>query len=233
MDRIRRSREEAVLLRGQPVSEVTPSRRDFAQYVAAGKEEPAFIIRLSTIGTGWNRAQLVARAMAADDADAAAISLSLFDDTAGEDLAAISSAISAPILREDPLVESNQLYHARLHGVDAVVLPAAALPRDELASLIDVAASMHMSVVVACTSPTEADAILQWPYTIVGISDLASARAIGERLPKTRTVVLLSPIATPDEYRAVRGACDAVIIGPSIFERDDLEDALQDLRDGV
>lgn len=211
MDRIQRSREEAARLRHQPVSEVTPSRRDFAQYVAAGKDEPAIIGRLSAAVPPTDREPLVRRAVALDDADVAAISFSLFDDLAAEDVREVSAAVTAPLLREDPLMDSNQLYQSRLLGVDAIVLPAAALDAGELARLVDVAVSMHMSVVVECRDAGHLDAAARWPYTIIGVADPIGGRTLTERLPSTRTVVLLSAVSTREEYDRARGAYDAVI----------------------
>jgi indole-3-glycerol phosphate synthase len=229
MDRIQRSRDEAARLRGQAVSEVTPSRRDFAQYVAAGKDEPAIIARLSR-AAGVERGALVAQAVACDDAEVAAISLSLFDDLLAEDLAAASAAVTAPILREDPLLDANQVYHSRLHGVDAIVLPAAVLEVDELLRLVDVTVSTHMSVVIECTTAEHIVTALRWPYAIIGVTDLASQHHLAERLPATRTIVRLSSISTSQEYEAARGVCDAVIIGADVIGGDDVSAALRRLR---
>lgn len=220
MDRIEASRKEAVRLRGQGVSEVTPSRRSFSQYVAGSRDAPAVIARLTARAPGWNRKQLLAHAQACDDAEVAALSLSLLDDLAADDLAAVAEAVTAPILREDPLLDANQLYHSRLHGTDAVVLPADVLDAAELSRLVDVAVSMHMSVVVECESRAAIEAALRWPYTLIGMRQLEAARELGHFAPATRTIVLLAEIATREEYQATRGCCDAVIVGPGALAGD-------------
>jgi indole-3-glycerol phosphate synthase len=211
VDRIRRSRDDAAQLRGQRLSEVTPSRRDFAQYVAAGRDAPAIVARIARQSTGSTREELTAAARAADDAEVAAISVSLFDDLTAADLATVSAAVGAPILRVDPLVHRDQLYHSRLHGSDAVVLPVEHLGPAELPALVDIAVSMHMSVVLECNDASAADTALRWPYTIIGLQDLHVARSVTRQIPLNRTIVLLSTIATRDEYEAARGLCDAVV----------------------
>jgi len=230
MDRIQRSHEEAAQLRGQPVSEVTPSRRDFGQYVTAGKDEPAVIARVTAKETGWNRQRFLAYATASDDAEVAALSLSLFDDLLADDLGAISAGVAAPILREDPLVDSNQLYHSRVHGADAVVLPITALDPDELSRLVDVSVSMHLGIVIECANAEHLEVALRWPYTIVGVRNRDTAARFGKQLPPTRTIILLSAIRTPEEYEAARGLLDAVVVGPDVLAGDDLDATIRRLR---
>jgi indole-3-glycerol phosphate synthase len=212
MDRIAASREEAQRLRGQAVSEVTPSRRNFAQYVAGSKDEPQVIARLTRAGTALTRDQLVDLAVACDDAEVAALAVALLGDLSPDDLAAISATSTAPILRLEPLVDVNQLYHSRLHGADAVVLPADALDRGELERLVDVAVSMHVGVIVECSSAAAVEAALRWPHTILGFREQATAAALARQAPATRTVVLLEDVGTRAAYDAARGNCDAVVI---------------------
>lgn len=212
MDRIAASREEAQRLRGQAVSEVTPSRRNFAQYVAGSRDEPQVIARLTKARIPRTREQLVELAVACDDDEVAALAVALLGDLLSEDLAAISAASTAPILRDDPLVDVNQLYHSRLHGADAIVLPADALGQGELARLVDIAVSMHMSVVVECAGAAAVEAALRWPYTILGFRDQRTATELARQAPATRTIVLLAVVGTREAYDAARGACDAVVI---------------------
>lgn len=230
MSRIRRSREEAAELRVQPVSEVTPSRRDFSQYVAASKDEPAVIARVSRAATGWSREQLVAYAVACDDAEVAAVSLSSLDDLTAEDITAISAAVTAPILRDDPLVDVNQLYRSRLCGVDAVVLPAEELDAGELERLVDIAVSTHMAVVIECTRAASGEAALGWPYAIVGAPSANAGRELAKVLPPARTMILLEPIASPQQYDEARGVFDAVVVAPEVLGVDDVEGAITALR---
>ena len=230
MDRIEASRAEAARLRRQSVSEVTPSRRDFAQYVAGGRDEPAVVARLSLATTGWSREQLLEHARACDDAEVAALSLSLLDDLSVEDLAAVVDDVTAPILREDPLLDANQLYYSRLHGADAVVLPAAVLAPDELGRMVDVAVSMHMSVVIECESRAAVEAAVRWPYTIIGARSLEAASEVSRYAPAKRTIVLLADVATPEEYKRARGVCDTVIVAPRALVGGDVAGGIDVLR---
>ena len=218
MDRIEASRRDAEQLKGQPLSEVTPSRRDLSLYIAGRKEAPEIIARVTLGGGSSTRQRLVEYATACDEAEVAALSVSLLDDLTPEDLAGVSAASTAPVLREDALIDSNQLYHSRLHGIDAVVLPADTLSANDVGRLVDIAVSMHMSVIIECASEEAVGVALRWPYTMLGIRDLSAAGELGRRAPANRTMVLLAEVATREEYERARGICDAVVVGPSAMQ---------------
>lgn len=204
-------------MRGQVVSEVSPSRRDFSQSVAASKEEPQAIARLRA--AGLTREQLVQLATACDEAEVGALAGSLLGDLSPADLSAIAAASTAPIVRVDPLIDANQIYHSRLHGADAVVLPAEVLDPATLARLVDVAASMHMAVIVECAGPGAVKAALRWPHTVIGFCDRAVAVSLSSQVPASRTVVLLEDAGAQDLREAMRGICDAVMVAAATARR--------------
>jgi indole-3-glycerol phosphate synthase len=218
VDRIEASRRDADRLKGQPLSEVTPSRRDFSTYVAGRKDEPEIIARVTFGDDRSTRERLAAYASACDDAGVAALSVSLLDGLTAQDLLEISTASTAPVLREDPLIEANQIYHSRLHGIDAVVLPADAMPANDIERLVDIAVSTHMSVVIECNSEAAVGIALRWPYALLGMRDLEAARELGRLAPANRAMILLSEVDTAEAYDSVRGICDAVLVGPSLMQ---------------
>ena len=118
------SRDEVQRLAAQPLSEVTPSRRDFAQYVATQRSELAVLARCVPLP---DRNALCDYARACDDAEVAALAVAT--EPGGltvDDMAAIAAAVTAPVLREAPTLAASQLYHARLHGADAALYRAKA-----------------------------------------------------------------------------------------------------------
>ncbi len=93
-------------LAGVQVSEVTPSIRNFAQYVTTHKQDLALIAALKRVdpqtGHSWHDRDLVVLAQECDDAEVSAIAVytepSVFG-TSLDDLRAVSVAVSAPVLR--------------------------------------------------------------------------------------------------------------------------------------
>jgi indole-3-glycerol phosphate synthase len=104
------------------------------------------------------------------------------------------------------------------------------LEDDALRCLVDVAVSVHMSVVVECDSRDAVEAALRWPYTIIGVREVGDARELGRLASANRTIVLLSEIGTREEYEAARGVCDAVVVGSGVLANDDIAAALHALQ---
>jgi len=234
------SRAEAAQLAGQRLSEVTPSRRDFAQYVDTQKQDLAVIARLGTL-PGWPIAQLVAHARACDDADVAA--LAVVTGAAGRplgDLAAVADNTTAPILRDDLIVSPSQLYHARLHGADAGIFPAADIDGAALHALVSVASSLHMASVVEVQSAADLAAALDLPHALIGLRclgadgrlDLARTLQLAHQVPAQRTLICLPEVQSSAECAQLRGACDAVVVGEVLVATADVAAVLQEMLAG-
>lgn len=234
------SRAEAAQLAAQRLSEVTPSRRDFAQYVTTQKQDLAVIARIGML-PGWPTAQLVAHARACDDADVAA--LAVVTGVAGrplDDLAAVADSTTAPILRDDLIVSPSQLYHSRLHGADAGIFPAADVDGAALRELVGVASSLHMASVVEVLSVASIAAALALPHALIGLRclgrdrrfDLAGTLELAQQVPAQRTVICLAEVQSAAECAQLRGACDAVVVGEVLVTADDLAAVLQELLAG-
>ena len=61
-----------------------------------------------------------------------------------EDLAAVRERVSVPVLRKDFTISSYQLWEARAHGADMVLLIVAALEQNALVSLVERAISIGL-----------------------------------------------------------------------------------------
>jgi indole-3-glycerol phosphate synthase len=231
------SRAEAARLAGQRLSEVTPSRRDFAQYVDTQKLDLAVIARIGT-SPDWPTARLVAHARACDDADVAA--LAVVTGATGRplaDLAAVADSTTAPILRDDLIVSPSQLYHARLHGTDAAIFPAAELDGEALRELVTVASSLHMASVVEVQTASDLTAALRLRHALIGLRcldgnghlDLAGTLRLAHDVPPQRTVLCLPAVRSAAECQRLRNTCDAVVVGETLAATDDVARALREL----
>jgi len=229
--RLAASQDEVRRLVGQSISEVTPSRRDFAQYVATQRSELAVIARLARHPALSQRAAMIDYARACDDAEVAA--LAVVTEPEGfttDDMAAIAAAVTAPVLRDAPTIHPSQLYHARLHGADAAVYPADVLDAATLRELTTVARSLHMASVVEVATPADVDKALALPHIIVGLHctcadgslDPEGARQLAAHVPATHTVVILNEATTVAAYRPLRGVCDAVVVGALLHRAGDV-----------
>ena len=65
-----------------------------------------------------------------------------------DDFDKVRSAIHIPLLRKDFIVTDYQIYEARAHGADLVLLIVAALDDDKLVHLLELAHELGMAVLV-------------------------------------------------------------------------------------
>ena len=232
------SRDEARRWAGQRVSEVTPSRRDFALYVSTQRTTLAVVARLAPAARRSNAAQLIADARAWDDAEVAALAVATGPgEYALDAVQAVAGATSAPILRDDLIVHPAQLYATRLHGADAAVLPAGDLDPALLHELVTVARSLHMAAIVEVLGNAGLETALQLPHVIIGIRctdvqnrlDVIRARALAEQVPSQHSVLVLTEITAAAEAEALRGVCDAIVVGDAVLAPGGLAELVQRL----
>jgi indole-3-glycerol phosphate synthase len=224
-------RREIRALEGLSVTEVQPSRRDFTLFVATDKREIALIPRLKRADPetrgAWPDLDLPSLARAYDGTEAAAIAVSTAGWYGGsmDDLGRVSAAVTAPVLRDDLCLHASQLYDSRLRGADAVVFPVGSLAEAELRELVAVARSLHMAPVLEVEGEKDLPvAIALGPACIGvravgegGLRDLRLARALTARIPRQRTVLLLSEVRHLDELHELEGSIDAAVVGDALL----------------
>jgi len=156
-----------------------------------------------------------------------------------EDLRAVRCAVDVPVLRKDFIVSSYQLWEARAHGADVVLLIVAALDQSALESLIERAATIGLAALVEVHDAQEVPRALA-----------AGARAIGVNARNLHTLEVdrdtfgrLSPLLPASCLRVaesgVRDAhdligyanqgADGVLVGESLVRGSDPAAAVQEL----
>lgn len=226
---------EIDVLAGLNLTEVTPSRRDFAMFTATQKNGITLIPRLKRAdpdtGKSWPGLDLVAVARQLDDTDVGALAVT----TAGYygasigDLLSVAEAVTAPVLRDDLCLHRLQIYQARLHGADAVIIPFHHAPQARRAELVETASSTHMASVIEVTALEEVDAALAFGTACIGIqcpqadgyADLQCVRAVAQRIPRPRTVIVLTEVATMDDLWSLNGLVDAALVGDLLLDAAD------------
>lgn len=184
----------------------------------------------------------VAVARSYERAGASAISVltePTFFDGALEHLEAVRAAVSIPILRKDFIVDEYQILEARACGADAVLLIVAALDDATLAQLVSSAARVELAALVEVHDRGELDRALGAGATIIGVNnrnlrslevDLATARALAERMPRDVIPVAESGIRTRDDLRELASAgYQAFLVGERLMTAPDPGAALGEL----
>jgi indole-3-glycerol phosphate synthase len=229
-------------LAGVRVSEVTPSIRNFAQYVTTHKQDLMLIAALKRVdphtGRSWNDRDLVALAQECDDTEVGAIAVYTEPTVFGtslDDLKLVSGAVSAPVLQLDLILHPAQIHHARLYGADAVLLHAGAVDTATLSGLVSTTSSIHMTPVVAVQTQAELEQALAAGAFVLGIAspsgapDLPYLAGLAAGVPPQKTVIVLEEISTAEEYAAWRGKADAVLVGNMVLDSPEVSAVLTEL----
>lgn len=239
-----RAAKEADLQQGAatPLSEVTPSIRDFAHFVTTQKQELGLIPALKRIdpdtGRSWPDLDIVALAQACDDTEVGAIGIytepSVFG-TSSDDMRTISGRVTTPLFALDLVLHDNQIHHARLCGADAILLWAGAVDTPTLERLVITAHSIHVVPVVMARTPDELSQALAAEVFIIGLAspsgklDTAHVSALAAQVPRRKTIISLDELSTPEEAVALLGQVDAALVSQCALDVANVEGSLTKL----
>jgi len=156
-----------------------------------------------------------------------------------EDLAAVRAAVEVPILRKDFVVSSYQLWEARAHGADLVLLIVAALEQEALVSLIERTKSLGMTPLVEVHDEAEVDRAVEAGAKIIGVNardlhtlevDRSTFERLAPRIPASCVKVAESGVRSTHDLIAYAGAgADAVLVGEALVTHGDPRSAVHDL----
>lgn len=160
---------------------------------------------------------------------AAAISVLTEPDRFGgslEDLAAVTAAVSIPVLRKDFIVAPVQIWEARVHGAAAVLLIARALSPELLRALFTEAGRAGLEVLVEIRDDAERDRAIALGATVIGVNnrnletliiDPATAPMVIPGIPRECIAIAESGFGLPADAETSRQAgADALLIGSAI-----------------
>lgn len=184
---------------------------------------------------------VAARAGAYERAGAVAVSVLTEPASFGGDLRDLRDAATAglPVMRKDFLVDAYQLYEARAHGADGVLLIAAILDDNQLRELLGVAEYLGLFALVEAFDELDVERAQCAGAELVGINcrnlrDLSVEFARFERLrpliDRDRKAVAESGITTPRQLAAVRElGYHAALVGSALMRQADPAAALRQL----
>jgi indole-3-glycerol phosphate synthase len=156
-----------------------------------------------------------------------------------EDLDAVRNAVQVPVLRKDFVISSYQLWEARAHGADMVLLIVAALELNALVSLVERAVSIGMVPLVEAHTEAEVDLALQAGAQVIGINarNLATLEVdrgvfarLAPRIPDGIIKIAESGVRGPRDLLAYAAAgANAVLVGESLVMEKDPRSVVADL----
>jgi len=159
-----------------------------------------------------------------------------------ESLEAVRKAVDIPILRKDFIVDEYQLYEAKHHGADAVLLMVSVLG-DQVKSFLEAAHSLGLEALVEAHDEAELGLAVESGAKLIGINnrnlkdlkvDLATTGRLAPRVPEGRTIVSESGVKTPEDLKTVLSyGAHAALVGSSIMRAPDVRTAVAALVGGA
>ena len=144
-----------------------------------------------------------------------------------------------PVLRKDFIVTDYQIYEARAHGADLVLLIVAALDDAQLKHLLDLAHELSMTVLVETHTREEIERACQAGAKVIGINarnlknlkvDVNKYNELAADLPDDVIKVAESGVFGAVEVEDyARAGADAVLVGEGVATADDHELAVERL----
>jgi indole-3-glycerol phosphate synthase len=239
------------LERVQQAAEARQERRDFAAALApdAGPGAPRALsviaeLKRASPSRGLLRQQYRRREIASGYAGAGASALSVLTEEqyflgSIHDLAVVREVVKIPVLRKDFILESYQVYESVAMGADALLLIVAALPDQELRSLLDLCKKLRIAALVEVHTEAELDRAVAAGARIVGVNNrnlktmkvnLGTSFQLRAKMPRGCIAVSESGIKTAaDLQRISEAGFNAVLIGERLITEPDPGQALHRL----
>ncbi|MEW6117555.1 MAG: indole-3-glycerol phosphate synthase TrpC [Nitrospirota bacterium] len=154
----------------------------------------------------------------------------------------VKKVSSKPALRKDFIFDEYQIYEARAYGADAILLIAAILERGQAKGYLHLAKELGLSVLFEVHDEEELEKALTIDADIIGINnrnlktmqiDLATTLRLKKDIPSGKAVVSESGIRTRDDVqRLIDAGIDAMLIGTSLIESQDIGKKIDELMTG-
>jgi indole-3-glycerol phosphate synthase len=223
-----------------------PARGFRAALDVAGRDHLAVIaeIKRRSPSKGDLNATLDPASLASTYESCGATAMSVLTDEAHfggsvADLQTARGACALPVIRKDFTVDPRDVCDARIMGADCVLLIAAALTHDELASMHELAVSVGLDVLVEIHDEAELETALDVGASMVGVNqrDLVTfavdhdrAVRMGSQMPRGVVRVAESGVRNRDDAVSLREAgYHAVLVGESLVTAHDTCASLRDL----
>lgn len=155
------------------------------------------------------------------------------------DLDTVRANVSIPVLRKDFIVTPYQIWEARAHGADMVLLIVAALEQTVLTSYIERVHSLGMTALVETHDREEARRALDAGARVIGVNarnlktlevDRSTFEQVVDILPSYATRVAESGVrGAADVVSYARKGADAVLVGEALVTSGDPAAVIRDM----
>ena len=146
-------------------------------------------------------------------------------------LSRIREVVNIPLLRKDFTIDPYQIFEARAHGADVVLLIAAILEKEMIKEYLEVVGSLKMNAIVEIHNHEELEKVIDTGCKIIGINnrnlktfevDLSTTVELIKYIPEDILVISESGISNPGDIKMLRNlGVNTFLIGESFMKSDD------------
>ena len=147
-----------------------------------------------------------------------------------EYLKQIRQMTDLPIIRKDFIIDSYQVYEAKVIGADAVLLIAAILDDSKFKELYDLAYSLGLDVLCEVHNEEEMQRMINLGVKIIGINNrnlktfevsLDTTKKLASLAPEGTVLVSESGVLNDDDIKVLKASgADALLIGTAFMENE-------------
>jgi indole-3-glycerol phosphate synthase len=148
-----------------------------------------------------------------------------------DDLERVRAAVGIPVLCKDFILTPYQIYEARSHGADLVLLIVGALDDEELGALRELTIELGMTPLVEVHDQHELARAIAAGATLIGVNnrdlndfsvDLLTTEYLAPLIPDDVVLVSESGISTREDVdRVVRAGARVVLVGEALMRSAD------------
>jgi indole-3-glycerol phosphate synthase len=213
------------------LADAPPLRDFFTPLAATGSIKLIAEVKKASPSAGVIRADFDAVAIAKTYESHGATCISVLTDAQYfqgdlDYLKQIRAAVALPLLRKDFILDTHQLFEARLAGADAVLLIAECLDDCNLRKLFNAACELGMTPLVELYEPENLQRVFDAGATLIGVNnrnlhtfqvDLEHTIRMRQRVPDECVLVAESGIKSRDDVVRLQAAgVDAILVGESL-----------------
>ncbi len=153
------------------------------------------------------------------------------------DFDAVRAAVSIPLLRKDFTVDEYQIYEARAHGADLILLIVAALDDAQMREFLDLTHALGMNALVETHTEEEIARAVKLGAKLIGVNvrnlktlevDPRNFARLAELIPAEAVIIAESGVSSVLEVQdyASHGA-DAILVGEALVKDNDPRAAIE------
>lgn len=155
----------------------------------------------------------------------------------------IRAKVEIPMLRKDFIIDTYQIYEAKVLGADAILLIAAILEEETLKEFYQLGKELGMDCLVEVHNEEELKKVVACGCDIIGINnrnlktfdvDLNTTSKLADKIPYEAVLVSESGMQNKEDLLNVRNqGADGVLIGETFMRSGNIDETMKELRSSL